>query len=81
VSESIKAVGLILACIVPLLIALQILRRSDEPDEHAAMAEILLNDLTSETPQLFRIPDRSVVDTASDTPRLTDKTTKRIGRS
>ena len=69
VSESIKVVGLILACAVPLLIALQVLRRRDEPDEHTAMAEILLNDLTSETPQLFRIPDQSVVDVASETPR------------
>lgn len=66
VAESIHAVGLLLACLVPLLIALQIVRRSDEPDEAGAVAELLLNDLVSERPQVVRLIDSSETDRGAE---------------
>lgn len=78
IAEAIKAVGLIAACLVLLLIALQILRRSDEPDENAAVAEILLSDLSSETPRLIQICDPSTANTGLKIPRLPRPDAKRI---
>ena len=57
IAESIKAIGLLIACLVPLLIALQILRRSDTPDESAAVAELLLSDMVADRPTIVRIVD------------------------
>lgn len=72
-AESIKAIGLLIACLVPLLIALQILRRSETPDESAAVAELLLSDMVADRPTLVRIvdarPERSSGDAAG---RITD---------
>jgi hypothetical protein len=81
ISESIKAVGLVVACLVPLLIAFQILRRSDEPDENAAVTELLLSDLTSASPRILHIHDQSATDARHVTPRLTNNTAKDIERS
>ena len=57
IAESIKAIGLLIACLVPLLIALQILRRSDTPDESAAVAELLLSDMVADRPTFVRMID------------------------
>lgn len=57
IAESIKVVGWIVACLVPLLIAIQILRRSDTADESAAVAELLLNDMVTDRPKIVRLVD------------------------
>ncbi len=53
IAEAIQAVGLMLACVVPLLIAWQVLRRSDAGDENSAMAELLLEEVSSATSKLI----------------------------
>lgn len=55
IAEAIKAFGLLLACMVPLLIALQVLRRADDSADNAAIAELLLSDLSDEKPNLIRL--------------------------
>jgi hypothetical protein len=57
-----------LACAVPLLIAWQVLRRSDAGDENAAMAELLVEELSS--PNLILPHARSVSAELDKTPRI-----------
>ena len=52
VAESIKSFGMMIAISVVLVITLQILRQSDEPDQNAAIAELLVEDLCSPSPKL-----------------------------
>lgn len=57
IAAVIQNVGLIIACLLPLLIAVQVIwqMKSQEPD-HAAVAELLTLDLTSEEPLLLPGP-------------------------
>ena len=74
IAESIKAIGLLLACMVPLLIALQILRRGDTPDESAAVAEILLSDVVADRPAIVRLADATPKESPGDARgRITDR--------
>lgn len=74
IAESIKAIGLLVACLVPLLIALQILRRSDTPDESAAVAELLLSDMVADRPTIVRIVDAKLEESSGDAAgRITDR--------
>ena len=68
IAEAIQAVGLMLACAIPLLIAWQILRRSDAGDENAVMAELLVEELSS--PNLILPHARSVSAEFDKTPRI-----------
>ena len=72
IAEAIKIVGLMLVCTVPLFIAWQILRRSDQADENAAMAELLLEEISSPVPTLISIRDKSDYDQFKETPRIGD---------
>ena len=66
IAESIKATGLLAAYLFPLLIAWQILRRSDAPDESAAVAELLLSDMVADRPQFVRIVDATSEESSRD---------------
>jgi len=57
VAEAVRASGVLLACVAPLVIALLVLRSmsSQEPD-HAAVAELLVQEVTSEQPVLLPAP-------------------------
>jgi hypothetical protein len=57
IAAVIQNVGLVIACLLPLLIAVQVIRQmhSQEPD-HAAVAELLTLDLTSDEPLLLPGP-------------------------
>ncbi len=55
IAEAIKGTGLLVACLVPLLIALKILHRCDHTEDTAAMAELLLNDRIADKPTLKRL--------------------------
>ena len=57
VAAAIQNVGLILACLLPLLVAVFVIRqmRSDEPDD-AAIAQLLVHELTSDQPRLLPGP-------------------------
>lgn len=57
VAEAVRASGVLLACVTPLVIALLVLRSmsSQEPD-HAAVAELLVQEVTSEQPVLLPAP-------------------------
>ena len=58
IAESIKAVGLLFACVIPLLIALQILRLSESTGGDTAAAELLIDDLVSSDPTLISVRDQ-----------------------
>ncbi|EAQ80667.1 hypothetical protein [Blastopirellula marina] len=51
-STAIANVGLLLACLAPLVLACLLLLRSPESGDEPAIAEILLNDLTATRPSL-----------------------------
>ena len=59
VAAVIQNFGLVIACLLPLLVAVLVIRQmqSQEPD-HAAVAELLTLELTSEQPRLFRSPQQ-----------------------
>lgn len=59
VAAVIQNFGLVIACLLPLVVALFVIRQmqSQEPD-HAAVAELLTLELTSEQPRLFRSPQQ-----------------------
>ena len=59
VAAVIQNFGLVLACLLPLLVAVFVIRQmqSQEPD-HAAVAELLTLELTSEEPRLLPSPRR-----------------------
>ncbi len=73
IAEAIKAVGLMIACAVPLLIAWQVLRRSDQGDENAAIAELLLEEISSPIPKLITIRDHADRDRSKEPPRIGDR--------
>ncbi|EMI44894.1 hypothetical protein [Rhodopirellula sp. SWK7] len=74
IAESIKAIGLLIACSVPLLITLQILRRGDTPDESAVVAELLLSDMVADHPTIVRLVDATPEKSSADAvDRLTDR--------
>lgn len=74
IAESIKAFGLLAACLVPLLIALQILRRTEVPDESGAIAELLLSDMIADRPTIVRIVDATPGKSSEDAAgRITDR--------
>ena len=81
IAEAIKAVGLMFACAVPLLIAWQVLRRSDQADENMAIAELLLAEINSPTPKLFTIHDRTDRDRSKELPRIGDRPTGQSDRN
>ena len=60
VAAVIQNFGLVIACLLPLLVAVLVIRQmqSQEPD-HAAVAELLTLELTSEQPRLLLGPRRS----------------------
>ena len=57
VAAAIQNVGLIVACLLPLIVAVFVIRqmRSDEPDD-AAIAQLLVHELTSDQPRLLPGP-------------------------
>ena len=57
IAAVIQNIGLVIACLLPLLVAVQVIwqMQSQEPD-HAAVAELLTLDLTSEEPLLLPGP-------------------------
>ena len=73
IAESIKAVGLMLVCAVPLLIAWQVLRGSDQADENAAMAKLFLDDITSPAPKLISVRVQADSDDSGQLRSINDK--------
>jgi len=59
IAESIRQIGLLLCCGLPLVICLLLLRRPIEPSSDQEIAELLIADLVSAQPQLLRGPDDS----------------------
>jgi len=59
IAAAIVNVGLLIACLLPLIIALYLIGKmqTQEPD-HAAVAELLTTELTSENPRLLPEPQR-----------------------
>ena len=55
IAESIKQVGILALCLLPLIVCalLLLLRKSNEPDDGNAIAETLVSDLMSARPTLF----------------------------
>lgn len=72
IAEAIKAVGLMIACAAPLLIAWQVLRRSDQGDENEAIAELLLDEAILSSPQRISRHDHSDRDKFKQPPLLGD---------
>lgn len=70
IAEAIKGVGLMFACAVPLLIAWQVLRRSDDGDANAAIAELLLDEISSPAPKLITMRDQADRDRPKVPPRI-----------
>lgn len=54
VAAAIQSMGIVAACVLPLVVAVFVIRQmqSQEPD-HAAVAELLVMELTSERPRFF----------------------------
>jgi hypothetical protein len=58
-ADAITQIGLLLACILPLIVCWQLLRRPAEPADESAVAQLLLQDLVAEHPILrFPAPNR-----------------------
>jgi Na+/glutamate symporter len=59
IAAAIANVGLLIACLLPLIIALYLIGKmnTQEPD-HAAVAELLTTELTSDNPRLLAGPQR-----------------------
>jgi len=65
IADAITQVGLLVACILPLIVCWQLLRRPTEPADESAVAELLLRDLMAENPILgFPAPNRLPFDAA-----------------
>ena len=60
IAEAIKNVGLLAACLLPLILCWCLLARRDQPADDSIVAEVLLQDLVSDQPLLLP---------RSDTPR------------
>ena len=54
IAAAITQIGLLIACVLPLLICWQLLRQPIEPADDGAVAELLLRDMVSESPLLLR---------------------------
>ncbi len=52
IADAITQVGLLLACVLPLLVCWQLLRGPTEPADESAVAELLLQDMVAEHPIL-----------------------------
>ncbi|MBD3674531.1 MAG: hypothetical protein HUJ26_13495 [Planctomycetaceae bacterium] len=59
IAETIQQIGLLIACGLPLLICLMLLRQPVEPSGDREIAELLIADLVSAQPQLLQGPDDS----------------------
>ncbi len=81
IAEAIKAVGLMIACAAPLLIAWQVLRRSDRGDEHAAIVELLLEETRLSSPQRIPLHDHSDRDKVKQPLRIGDGPPDRADRN
>ena len=57
VAATVQSIGLILACLLPLVVAVYVIRqmRSDEPDD-AALAQLLVQELSADQPRLLPGP-------------------------
>ena len=53
IAESIKQVGILTLCLLPLIVCALLLRSSNEPDEGNVIAETLVQDMISTKPTLF----------------------------
>ena len=53
IAESIKNIGLLIGCVLPLILCWFLLARRDEPADDSVVAEVLLQDLVSDKPMLL----------------------------
>ena len=53
VAQSIQQVGTLALCLLPLIVCALLLRKSNEPEDGNAIAEMLVSDLMSAKPTLF----------------------------
>ena len=53
IAESIKQVGILTLCLLPLIVCALLLRRSNEPEDGNVIAETLVTDMMSAKPTLF----------------------------
>lgn len=53
IAESIKQVGILTLCLLPLIVCALLLRKSNEPDDGNVIAETLVQDMMSARPTLF----------------------------
>ena len=53
IAESIKQIGILTLCLLPLIVCALLLRKSNEPEEGNAIAETLVMDMMSAKPTLF----------------------------
>jgi hypothetical protein len=62
IASAIQNTGILIACLLPLIVCLFVIRQlnRDEPD-HAAIAELLMTEFTSEQPRLLPGPARRAV--------------------
>ena len=60
-AAAITQVGLLIACVLPLIICWHLLRQPIEPADDGAVAELLLQDMFSESPLLLAAPPRVTV--------------------
>ena len=61
IAAAITQIGLLIACVLPLLICWHLLRQPIEPADDGAVAELLLQDMFSESPLLLAAPPRVTV--------------------
>lgn len=55
IAESIKQVGILTLCLLPLIVCALLLRRSNEPEDGNVIAETLVTDMMSAKPTLFAL--------------------------
>ena len=60
IATAIMNAGLLIACLLPLLLCWQLLRRRDEPADDALVAEVLIEDLVARKPLLL-LPQREAL--------------------
>ena len=53
IAESIKQIGILTLCLLPLIVGALLLRRSNEPDDGNVIAETLVTDMMSAKSKLF----------------------------
>lgn len=71
IAAAITQIGLLVACLLPLVICWHLLRRPIEPADDGAVAELLLQDMFSESPLLFAVPPTVAIERRQGLPSAT----------